>query len=139
MKAWRRGVAPFSSGVSTVRLHAEDLAAARAWYSDLLGGDPYFVRDEYVEWRVGPHDHELGILDRRFAAGHETGGTVTYWLVDDVDTALEDLLGRGARAHEDVRDFGGGYRGGVVVDPFGNALGIMQRPTEPTTGTDAVA
>ncbi len=139
LPAWRPVDPPFTSGVSTVRLHAADLPAARAWYADLLGAEPYFVRDEYVEWRVGPHDHELGILDLRFAPGrssaHEQVGSVTYWQVDDVDAALADLLSREARVHEDVRDFGGGYRGAVVTDPFGNALGIMQRPTVPTTGT----
>jgi predicted enzyme related to lactoylglutathione lyase/uncharacterized damage-inducible protein DinB len=135
LPVWKPAEPAFSTGVSTVRLHADDLAAARAWYADLLGAEPSFVRDEYVEWRVGPHDHELGILDRRFAPQHEQGGSVTYWQVDDVDRALADLLARGATVHEDVRDFGGGYRGAVVIDPFCNALGIMQRPTLPTTGT----
>jgi len=67
----------------------------------------------------------------------EHRGTVAYWHVHDADSALADLLSRGATAHEDVRDFGGGYRGAVVIDPFGNALGIMQRPTIPTTGAPA--
>jgi predicted enzyme related to lactoylglutathione lyase/uncharacterized damage-inducible protein DinB len=138
LPAWKPVEPPFSSGVSTVRLHAADLPAARAWYADLLGAEPYFVRDEYVEWRVGPHGHELGILDLKYTVGRssttEPGGSVTYWQVDDVEAALADLLGRGATVHEDVRDFGGGYRGAVVVDPFGNALGVMQRPTVGTTG-----
>jgi len=134
LPAWKPVDPPFTSGISTVRLHAADLPAARAWYADLLGADPYFVRDEYVEWRVGAHDHELGILDLRYAPRHEQEGTVTYWQVDDVDAALADLLARGAAGHEDVRDFGAGYRGAVVIDPFGNALGVMQRPTIPTTG-----
>jgi predicted enzyme related to lactoylglutathione lyase len=133
LPAWKPVDTPFTSGVSTVRLHAADLTAARSWYADLLGAEPYFLRDEYVEWRVGPHDHELGILDLRYAPQHEQGGTVTYWQVDDVDAAQADLLARGATGHEDVRDFGAGYRGAVVIDPFGNALGIMQRPTVPTT------
>ena len=60
---------------------------------------------------------------------------MTYWQVDDVEAALADLLARGATVHEEVRDFGGGYRGAVVIDPFCNALGIMQRPTVPTTGS----
>ena len=67
LPAWKPVDPPFSSGVSTVRLHAADLPAARAWYADLLGAEPSFVKDEYVEWRVGPHDHELGILDLRYA------------------------------------------------------------------------
>ena len=133
LPTWKPVDPPFTTGVSTVRLHAADLEAARAWYAALLGADPYFVRDEYVEWRVGPHDHELGILDLKFAPQHEQGGSVTYWQVHDVDAALADLLTRGATVHEDVRDFGGGYRGAVVIDPFCNALGIMQRPVVPTT------
>jgi predicted enzyme related to lactoylglutathione lyase/uncharacterized damage-inducible protein DinB len=139
LPAWKPVAPPFTRGVSTVRLHAADLAAARAWYAELLGVEPYFVRDEYVEWRVGPHDHELGILDLRHAPGHAQDGSVTYWQVDDVDAALTDLLARGATVHEELREFGGGYRGAVVIDPFGNALGIMQRPTSPTTGAPDVA
>ena len=138
LPAWKPVDPPFTSGVSTVRLHAEDLTAARAWYADLLGAEPYFGRDEYVEWRVGPHDHELGILDLRYApagsAGSEPAGSITYWQVEDVDATLADLLARGATVREDVRDFGGGYRGAVVTDPFRNALGIMQRPAQATTG-----
>jgi predicted enzyme related to lactoylglutathione lyase/uncharacterized damage-inducible protein DinB len=146
LPAWKPVDPPFTTGVATVRLHAADLPAATQWYADLLGAAPYFVRDEYVEWRVGPHDHELGILDLKHAPGgsaqHEQGGSVTYWQVDDVDATLADLLARGATVHEDARDLGGGYRGAVVIDPFGNALGIMQRPAVPTTGapeTDGAA
>jgi predicted enzyme related to lactoylglutathione lyase/uncharacterized damage-inducible protein DinB len=143
LPAWKPTDPPFTSGVSTVRLHTDDLPAARAWYADLLGADPYFVREEYVEWRVGPHDHEVGILDRRFApahpAEHDRGGPVTYWQVEDPDAALADLCARGATVHEDIREFGGGYRGAVVIDPFGNALGIMRRPTVRTTGREAAA
>lgn len=128
LPAWKPADPPFTSGVSTVRLHAADLPAATQWYADLLGAAPYVVKDEYVEWRVGPHDHELGILDLKYAPQHEQGGSVTYWQVDDLDAALAGLLARGATVHEDVRDFGGGYRGAVVIDPFCNALGIMQRP-----------
>jgi len=141
LPAWKPADPPFTSGVSTVRLHAADLPAARAWYADLLGAEPSFDRAEYVEWRVGPHHHELGILDLRYAPGQSAGlghrGSVTYWQVDDVDAALGDLLARGATVHEDVRDFDGGYRGAVVIDPFGNELGIMQRPTVATTGAPA--
>ena len=134
LPAWKPVDPPFTTGVSTVRLHAADLPAARAWYADLLGAEPDFEREEYVEWRVGPHGDELGILDLKYAPQHEQGGSVTYWQVDDVDAALADLLARGATVHEDVREFGGGYRGAVVIDPFCNALGIMQRPVVPTSG-----
>jgi predicted enzyme related to lactoylglutathione lyase/uncharacterized damage-inducible protein DinB len=137
LATWKPVEPPFTSGVSTVRLHAADLPAARAWYADLLGAEPYLVKDAYVEWRVGPHDHELGILDLRYAPAHAQGGSITYWQVDEVESSVADLLVRGATVHEDVRDFGGGYRGAVVNDPFGNALGVMQRPAVPTAGAPA--
>ena len=87
LASWKPVDPPFTSGVSTVRLHATDLPAARAWYADLLGAGPYFDRAEYVEWRVGPHHHELGILDLRYAPGQSADqsigldhrGSVTYW------------------------------------------------------------
>jgi catechol 2,3-dioxygenase-like lactoylglutathione lyase family enzyme/uncharacterized damage-inducible protein DinB len=138
LPAWKPVDPPFTTGVSAVRLHAADLSQARAWYTDLLGAEPHVVRDAYVGWRVGPHDHELGIADARFEPGgpaaHDLDGSVTYWQVDDVDGALAGLLSRGATAREDPRDFGGGYRGAVVLDPFGNTLGILQRPAVPSPG-----
>jgi predicted enzyme related to lactoylglutathione lyase/uncharacterized damage-inducible protein DinB len=139
LPAWKPVDPPFTSGVSTVRLHAADLPAARAWYADLLGAEPSFDRADYVEWRLGPHDHELGLLDLQYAPGrpeeHEQHGSVVYWQVDDADAAVADLVTRGATIHEGVQDFGGGYRGAVVVDPFGNELGVMQRPALPSSTT----
>jgi len=60
-------------GLTTVGYFADDVSAARDWYADLLGIEAYFARPEdgppaYVEFRVGDHQHELGIIDRRFAA-----------------------------------------------------------------------
>ena len=59
-------------GLSTVSFFADDVEAAQAWYAELLGIEPYFVRPDqgppaYVEFRIGDYQHELGIIDRRFA------------------------------------------------------------------------
>jgi predicted enzyme related to lactoylglutathione lyase len=105
-------------GVSTISLWAEDLPAATRWYAELLGVEPYFTSEAagrgpgYVEFRVGDYEHELGIIDRRFApcqlaAG--PGGAIVYWHVDDVAAALDRLVSLGAkrvghRARPRVRD-----------------------------------
>jgi len=34
---------------------ADDLAAARRWYSEFLGIEPYFNRPEYIEFRFGDY------------------------------------------------------------------------------------
>jgi catechol 2,3-dioxygenase-like lactoylglutathione lyase family enzyme len=66
-------------GLTTVTYFADDLPAAARWYAELLGVEPYFVRPEegppaYIEFRIGDYQHELGLLDRRYAPhGTATG------------------------------------------------------------------
>jgi predicted enzyme related to lactoylglutathione lyase len=120
-------------GLSTVNFFADDLGAAVSWYTELLGIEPYFVREiqgtpAYVEFRIGDHQHELGFIARRFAPGSvpgQTGGPVTYWHVDDVHATLERLVALGATVHEPVVERGPGFVTASVIDPFGNLLGVM--------------
>jgi len=118
-------------GLTTVSFYAGDLAAAKRWYTDLLGFEPYFNRPGYVEFRIGDYQHELGVIDSRYApAGSTTGpaGAVIFWHVDDVTATLERLLSMGAKEHLPPTDRGEGFITASVVDPFGNILGIMYNP-----------
>ena len=120
-------------GLTTVSYFADDVAAARDWYARLLGTEAYFARPTegapaYVEFRLGDHQHELGIVDRRFAAPGQSdrpGGAVVYWHVDDVRAAFDRLLALGATAHDEPTERGPGFVTASVVDPFGNVLGVM--------------
>ena len=123
-------------GLTTVSFWAADLAAATKWYAELLGIDPYFKRPvagppAYIEFRIGDYQHELGLIDRRYAPyGSVTGpaGAVAYWHVDDVTATLEKLLSMGAKEYEAATDRGEGFVTASVVDPFGNILGVMHNP-----------
>jgi predicted enzyme related to lactoylglutathione lyase len=123
-------------GLTTVTYWADDLAAARAWYVELLGVEPYFERPlegppAYLEFRIGDYQHELGLIDRRYAphgSPTDPGGAVVYWHVDDVAAALERLVSLGAREHEPVVQREAGFVTASVVDPFGNVLGLMYNP-----------
>jgi predicted enzyme related to lactoylglutathione lyase len=120
-------------GLSTVNFYAQDLAAAKRWYADLLGVEPYFQRSgpdgrpAYVEFRLGDYQHELGLIDSAYApAGSPTpAGVMVYWHVDDLPAVLEKLLSMGAKEHEAITERGKGFVTASVVDPFGNLLGIM--------------
>ncbi|MCK8502007.1 VOC family protein [Myxococcus fulvus] len=121
-------------GMCTFNLWADDLHAATRWYTELLGMQPYFRSEDvgrgpgYVEFRIGDYQHELGIIDRRFAPpGLATaqGGTVVYWHVDDLAGTLARLLAMGAQLLEGVTERGPGFVTASVADPFGNALGLM--------------
>ena len=119
-------------GFATVNYWAEDLEAAKEWYSELLGIDPYFGRPGYYEFRVGDYGHELGLIDSRYAPhASATGpaGAVVYWHVDDVPATFERLLAMGAKEHLPITPRGeAGFVTASVVDPFGNVLGIMYNP-----------
>jgi predicted enzyme related to lactoylglutathione lyase len=123
-------------GFATINYFADDVESARQWYTGLLGIEPYFSREAngrvaYLEYRVGDYQHELGLIDSRYSphgAGARTGGSVTYWHVDDVTAAHEQLLSMGAAEHEPLTERGAGFVTASVVDPFGNVLGIMHNP-----------
>lgn len=134
-------------GLSTVTFYADDVSAAQRWYTEFLGVEPYFFNPPqpaapvYVEFRLGDLQHELGIVDRRFApageAGAESGADagvrtgagagqpITYWHVDEVEEVFARLLALGATLHEELTERGPGFVTASVVDPFGNVLGIM--------------
>jgi len=137
-------------GLATVSFFAADLAAAKRWYTELLGVDPYFERSvagspAYIEFRIGDYQHELGVIDRRYAPhGSATGpaGAVVFWHVDDPVATFEKLLSMGADVHEAPANRGEGFITASVIDPFGNLLGIMYNPhyldvlgvTDPSAG-----
>jgi predicted enzyme related to lactoylglutathione lyase len=124
---------PMLRGLTTVNFFADDLTAAKEWYTGLLGTAPYFERPiggipAYVEFRIGDYQHELGIIDRRFAAPGRpgaSGGAMTYWHVDDVQGAFDRLVSMGATAHTEPVEHGPGFVTASVTDPFGNVLGVM--------------
>ncbi|WP_030156521.1 VOC family protein [Glycomyces sp. NRRL B-16210] len=116
-------------GFTTISYFAEDLEAAKAWYTELLGIEPYFeVPGGYVEFRVGDYQHELGIVQSGWAP-HDTtaapGGAIMNWHVDEIDAAIERLLAMGATAYEPKTERGPGFVTAAFLDPFGNVLGVM--------------
>ena len=119
-------------GFATVNYWADDLEAAKEWYAELLGIDPYFERPGYYEFRVGDYRHELGLIDSRYAPASPAtgpGGAILYWQVDDVAATLERLLSVGVKEYEALTRRGEeGFVTASVVDPFGNVLGIMYNP-----------
>ncbi len=118
-------------GMATVSYWAADHAAAKRWYTELLGVDPYFERPGYAEFRLGDYQHELGLVDSRYlpeGAAAGPGGAVLYWHVDDLAATFERLLALGATVYQEPIDRGGGFITAAVVDPFGNVLGVMRNP-----------
>ena len=123
-------------GLTTVSFWADDVIAARDWYADVLGIEPYFQRPEegppaYIEFRIGADEDELGLIDRRYAppgTSRDPGGAVIYWQVDDVAAAVARLVEHGAAEYQPVVERDAGFVTASVLDPFGNILGLMYSP-----------
>ena len=99
------------------------------------GFEPYFVRDGYVEFRLGDHHDELGIVDRRYAP--DTGWTRRARSSTGTSTTSRRRSGApdrlGATVHDGIRERGHGFTTASVTDPFGNVLG---RHVEPQLGRE---
>src|SRR5262249_60526019 len=117
---------PMLRGLSTLNLFAEDLPAATRWYTEALGVKPYFTSEAagrgpgYVEFRIGDYQHELGVIDRRFAppglaAG--PGGAIVYWHVDDVAATLDRLGSLGAKQLQWITERGPRFVTASAVAP----------------------
>jgi catechol 2,3-dioxygenase-like lactoylglutathione lyase family enzyme len=121
-------------GMATVNYWTADLPAARKWYTELLGVEPYFeVPGAYLEFRIGDYQHELGLINSDYVPAGTSpdpapGGEILYWHVDDLQASLARLLSMGASEHQPVTERGHGFVTASVIDPFGNVLGIMINP-----------
>ena len=109
-------------GLRTVIYPSPDLDAAKAWWTTLLGADPYFDEPFYVGFDVA--GYELGLLP----VGNPADGALTYWGVDDVAAAFEAALAEGATAHAPVSDVGGGIVTASVTSPMGVIVGFIFNP-----------
>jgi len=110
-------------GLRTAIYPAPDLAAAKRWYSEVLGQAPYFDQPFYVGYSVG--GFELGLIPD---AQPGTAGPQPLWGVADIESAVARLLELGASVLEPVADVGEGIKVAAVRDPFGNRFGIIQNP-----------
>ena len=125
---------PTLRGMTTVNFWADDVKAAKEWYSELFGVEAYFQRPDeenpaYVEFRVGDYQHEFGIVHSSYAPkggdNSKPGGAIVHWHVDDIEATLEKLLAAGATPYDPITPRGPGFVTASVIDPFGNVLGIM--------------
>jgi predicted enzyme related to lactoylglutathione lyase len=113
-------------GLRTAIYHVDNIEKGKAWFTEVLGVEPYFDQPFYVGFNVG--GYELGLQPEERTAAKKADGAVAYWGVESAEAAVERLIEIGATIHEAVQDVGEGIKVATVKDPFGNVLGIIENP-----------
>jgi predicted enzyme related to lactoylglutathione lyase len=103
----------------------DDMEKGKAWYSKVLGNDPYYDQEFYAGYRVGDK-YELGLLPKESGFEPGAGGSITYWHVDNIEKSVGDILSKGATKHDAITDVGDGIKVASVKDPFGNIIGLIE-------------
>ena len=112
-------------GLRTVIYQVDDLAAAKDWYSAVLGFAPYFDEPFYVGFNVG--GFELG-LDPNGENVVKGNNAIAYWGVKNIQSVFQKLQELGAEKVSEITNVGDRIEVAVFKDPFGNSFGIIENP-----------
>lgn len=107
----------------TVIYHVNDLDAAKAWYSNATGIQPYFDEPFYVGFDI--NGFELG-LDPSMENVLRGNHSVSYWAVESASDAVKKFISLGATLVQEVTNVGGTIQVAIVADPFGNHIGFIE-------------
>jgi predicted enzyme related to lactoylglutathione lyase len=113
-------------GLGTVIYHVADLGRAKAWYATAFQHDPYFDQPFYVGFNIA--GYELGLDPDRTGAGSGRGGSVAYWRVEEIASAVDHFVKAGATVVTAIQEVGDGIKVATVADPFDNVIGLIENP-----------
>lgn len=108
---------------TTIRILSNEVSKSRDWYKSLFNQDPIEDTENFVSFKIAGVFFDITTPDAKNP--FSSGGSIGYWLVDDIEQVLTK-----------VKEIGGDlYRGPLTVketnriimqikDPFGNVIGF---------------
>lgn len=125
----------FQPRLGAVTLFAEDLAATKAFYTDVFGLPVTWADDVSAVFLFG--ETMVNVLQVAQApeliaplavAGPETGARLQFTIqVNDVDATCADLASRGANVRNGPMDRPWGIRTALIADPAGHLWEIATK------------
>ncbi len=107
--------------VSLIVYSAPDMDAAKRFFRELLGSDPYVDSARYVGYKNG--DMEIGLVPSANAAP-----ALAYWTVSDIAGSVKALEAAGGTIVQEITNVGYGMLVASVKDPNGTIVGLRQPP-----------
>jgi lactoylglutathione lyase len=112
-------------GLRTTIYKVDDLQEAVNWYSKVFEATPYFEAPTYVGFNI--KGYELGLMPETYSSD-KVDAILSYWGVDNIETAYQRLLSLGGIVYEAPVNVGGNIMMASVLDPWRNVLGIIYNP-----------
>jgi predicted enzyme related to lactoylglutathione lyase len=113
-------------GLRTTIYKVNDINEAKEWYAKAFQTQPYFDQPFYVGFNVA--GFELGLMPDDTPASDKTTNVLTYWGVENIGSEVAKFLDLGAREHTAPANVGGDIMVASVLDPWGNAIGLIYNP-----------
>lgn len=107
----------------TLRITVTDVGRSRDWYKQLFNQEPYEDLEDFVSFKINGNFIDLCLADDKSPVS--TGGSVGYWLVNDLDSLLSRVEQIGGKIYRGPLRVNETQRTILQVqDPFGNVIGF---------------
>lgn len=111
---------------ATLRIFSNDLAKSRKYYESFFDVFPIEDSDFFVSFKIGTTNLDITLPDQKNP--YSTGGTIGYWLVDDVNLVLKKAESLGGKLYRGPLELPEIQRKILQIqDPFGNVLGFESK------------
>lgn len=111
--------------IATIRLLTDDLKRSRDFYRAFFNSTPIEDSETFVSFKLGESHFDIAIADAKNPVSH--GGSVGYWLVDDLGALLKRASDLGAII----------YRGPLPVPQIKRTIVQIQDPCGGIVGFEA--
>jgi len=108
-------------GLRGITYKVSDIEKAKNWYSKVFDTKPTLDTSFAVLFSIG--NSALALIPNKNATPKNDDSVIAYWEVDDIDYEYKRLLQLGATVHTEIGIVFNSRRA-IVIDPFGNILGI---------------
>jgi len=107
----------------TIRLFVADVSKSRDWYRSFFGIEPIEDQENFVSFKIANTCFDISLADEKSPVSR--GGTVGYWLVDDLEGAIEHAVGLGAQVYRGPLPVNEVQRTIVqILEPHGSVFGL---------------
>jgi predicted enzyme related to lactoylglutathione lyase len=109
--------------VSLIIYQVADMDAAKRFFREVNGADPYADSPYYVGYKCG--DTEIGLVPNK---EKREGSALPYWTVSDIAERVKALVAAGGTVTQEPTDVANGLLVASVKDPNGATVGLRQFP-----------